>query len=550
MDALILIVQQEGREPREVRLAPGLTVGRSRQNGCVVEDSELGRHQFKVVGAGAALLLEELGSSNPTRVDGRLLRKGDICPLQPGSTLAAGRTTFHIVHADGEVSEIDDDDTTAIDVADVVAGDVADDVADDVVDNVADNGNTEEAPRPGARPSPASPARDAARPVGARHSVERPVPSPATASHSSGDDDGGTIADARPHAGATSAGKPPAVAASPGVPHDAALPSDEPAAVTDAENTVSAPRPARASTPSAEPPPPPAHGGTAGVVSEQTVEARRPGGGRVAEGAGAAAKAQPQQQEDQEQQQQQQPAPRRDGEPEAPRRLDAASDDDEGMDTVERSRDELKVISRMSPRRPLLIVKRGTLRRRFQVQDARAVIGRGEGCAIRLLEGSVSDQHAELSFDGSGFLLRDLDSANGTRLRERELQNVREDVRCHDLVGFGVVEGVFLTADGTAAAAARKLQKNAARRLVRDQRLSREEYREALRQVSEDGRRHLAEIVLLETAVEPAEWASSIAAARRARTRGRWLWALVLLLLVAAAAAAVAWRTGWLEWEW
>jgi hypothetical protein len=41
-------------------------------------------------------------------------------------------------------------------------------------------------------------------------------------------------------------------------------------------------------------------------------------------------------------------------------------------------------------------------------------IGRDRGCDIRLTDSEVSSQHAELSYDENGILLRDLDSSNGT----------------------------------------------------------------------------------------------------------------------------------------
>ncbi|RKN04101.1 DUF1707 and FHA domain-containing protein [Streptomyces radicis] len=65
-------------------------------------------------------------------------------------------------------------------------------------------------------------------------------------------------------------------------------------------------------------------------------------------------------------------------------------------------------------------------------------IGRAAGCGLRLSDGSVSRHHAELYGVGTGWLLRDLGSANGTWVNGRRVAD-RVPVAPGDLVGFGSV---------------------------------------------------------------------------------------------------------------
>ena len=51
-------------------------------------------------------------------------------------------------------------------------------------------------------------------------------------------------------------------------------------------------------------------------------------------------------------------------------------------------------------------------------------IGRGEGCAIRLLDGLVSKQHAELVFADGSWTVRDLGSMNGTVVNGQRIEAV------------------------------------------------------------------------------------------------------------------------------
>ena len=87
-------------------------------------------------------------------------------------------------------------------------------------------------------------------------------------------------------------------------------------------------------------------------------------------------------------------------------------------------------------RASLLVINgpnRGTRSEIASVQDV--VIGRSVGCNLRLDDSEVSRQHARISHNGADFVLKDLSSANGTRVNGHALT---ERVLCNgDNLQFG-----------------------------------------------------------------------------------------------------------------
>lgn len=71
-------------------------------------------------------------------------------------------------------------------------------------------------------------------------------------------------------------------------------------------------------------------------------------------------------------------------------------------------------------RATLLVISGANRGSRFEItSDEDVVIGRSVGCSVRLDDSEVSRQHARIVHDGRDFLLRDLNSANGTRVNGR-----------------------------------------------------------------------------------------------------------------------------------
>jgi len=55
--------------------------------------------------------------------------------------------------------------------------------------------------------------------------------------------------------------------------------------------------------------------------------------------------------------------------------------------------------------------------------DTALVIGRSKDCDVPLADGNVSRRHAEIGRSADGFMLRDLDSTNGTTVNGRRVKS-------------------------------------------------------------------------------------------------------------------------------
>ncbi|MCS7261450.1 MAG: FHA domain-containing protein, partial [Anaerolineae bacterium] len=69
-------------------------IGRAPDNDLVLDDIQVSRYHARLIRRGTALLIEDLGSTNGTLVSGRRITQPQV--LQPGDTIAIGRTLFSI----------------------------------------------------------------------------------------------------------------------------------------------------------------------------------------------------------------------------------------------------------------------------------------------------------------------------------------------------------------------------------------------------------------------------------------------------------------------
>lgn len=94
-------------------------------------------------------------------------------------------------------------------------------------------------------------------------------------------------------------------------------------------------------------------------------------------------------------------------------------------------------------RRPCLVMLRGERRgAAFWFEQDRVLIGRDEGCTVRIDEASVSRRHAELRRGSAAWLIADLGSKNGTRLNDRPL-HAETPMTDGDICALGAVQLQF-----------------------------------------------------------------------------------------------------------
>ncbi len=79
--------------------------------------------------------------------------------------------------------------------------------------------------------------------------------------------------------------------------------------------------------------------------------------------------------------------------------------------------------------------------RTFQLDSDMVTIGRSSECTIPIDNPTVSGRHCCVVRDGNHYLLRDLESTNGTRLNSKDVTEAR--LKPKDLVQAGSVEFLF-----------------------------------------------------------------------------------------------------------
>jgi hypothetical protein len=103
------------------------------------------------------------------------------------------------------------------------------------------------------------------------------------------------------------------------------------------------------------------------------------------------------------------------------------------------SREQLRGLTADLPAAPRTLIAR--LRARLappalpQLVGAHLLIGRSSACQIVLGDDTVSRRHAELRFEDGRWLLRDLDSSNGTYVNGRFVTEA--EVRAGDVIDLG-----------------------------------------------------------------------------------------------------------------
>lgn len=160
-----------------------------------------------------------------------------------------------------------------------------------------------------------------------------------------------------------------------------------------------------------------------------------------------------------------------------------------------------------------LFLKSDSIKRSIRLVAAVNGVGRVEGAEISIPNKAVSEQHAEIRFDGANWLLRDCGSTNGTTLDGAPVAREPKPLRNNSFVTFGVFRAVFLCKD--AEGKDRPLELRAVRWLTQQGRLSKQVAQELTHTCRNEPQLSVAEVLLRETQLDPSDWAAAMTAARK-----------------------------------
>jgi hypothetical protein len=170
-----------------------------------------------------------------------------------------------------------------------------------------------------------------------------------------------------------------------------------------------------------------------------------------------------------------------------------------------------QLTSQASKQFPRLFVRSRTLRRSLRIPSAQSRIGRHEQTELLLADESVSENHAELRFDGKGWRVFDSGSRNGTFVDGEPATADGKAIARNTVLHFGAVQALFLVDDPTRLATDLRHEARALRHLLRVGKLTKDEGKHVLDR-SRSEALCIAEIVLKDTATEVAAWIEALTA--------------------------------------
>jgi class 3 adenylate cyclase len=120
VEKTVIQITEPGRTPLQLRLHRPLEIGRD-CDGLLLTDAMLSRRHLRVSSTGGRVMLEDLGSTNGTFIDGVPVPRP--APLLPGQSATFGSCTIEVVPAVGGTPPGDDDvRRTSIDIVAAAAG--------------------------------------------------------------------------------------------------------------------------------------------------------------------------------------------------------------------------------------------------------------------------------------------------------------------------------------------------------------------------------------------------------------------------------------------
>lgn len=475
-----LFVQELGRDPRVQPLSQTMVVGRSRRADLTIEDEEVGREQFRIGIDAGKPFLEGLGTTNQTIVDGSPIPAGSRRTLAVGSVIRVGRTTITLRNPQS--------------TEDARPGGLMPDA-------------TMVAPRPPGQREGTQPPQER---TGGASSPMRTMP-PGGYRPGLGPEE--TAGGGQPRPGAAAASSTPPPGAEPEQtmqlrgggyrPGQASPPPPDQPEQTIQVRGGPAYRPGQGTPPPPPPktnPPPPANPDRTLAAPRSAPEAKAPPPAAPPPAAAPPAA----------------PPPERAPRPTtlAVKPIDIAAE----LKPLEPGAAQaVDVEARLHESLPRLFVKCDGLKRRIRLMKARNMLGRAESVDVLLPNESVSEQHAEITFDGKVWMLRDRGSTNGSFVDGAHLRGGSAELQRHSIIALGNVRAIFLCNDRRDPPGQRRLEERAVRLLAQAGRLPAEAGREALRVARADQSQSIAELLLMDTPITPAEWATAITTARGQR---------------------------------
>jgi pSer/pThr/pTyr-binding forkhead associated (FHA) protein len=485
-----LLVRELGKAPRTVALAQTLVVGRSRRADIVLEDEEVGREQFRIGPAGASVAVEGIGSTNKTIVDGSSLEPGQKVTIGSGATIKVGRSILQLLLADATESapaRPGNFDATLVAGRPAVGGPM----------ELPPEERTDNLQRPGPQKAPAAEDFGQTMNVPGAFRPGQPGPTKPPA----------------PAAGTAKGKEPP--------------PNDGNWGQT--INVSGGYRPGQGGTPPANVPPPAAPGAnkpaTAGGNGDgnwgQTIDVSK--GFRPGQGGAVPPPAAPST-----------PPPAAESAPPAPGSpLPAPPTPPPAAGTPERPKTVMldpnalaaapsnltpvvavDIESKLHQAMPRVFVKGENVKRKVRLMKQKSKLGRAETSDVLLPHESVSELHAEIEFNGATWSLRDCGSTNGTLVDGNVLRGQSRPIGRNSLLGFGSLRGLFVCVDSATNTDDRRQEERALQLLVKAGRLGKDVANQVLAMARADTTQTIGEVLLLDTPLEPADWANAITAVR------------------------------------
>lgn len=160
-----------------------------------------------------------------------------------------------------------------------------------------------------------------------------------------------------------------------------------------------------------------------------------------------------------------------------------------------------------------LFLKSDSIKRTIRLVAALNRVGRLEGAEVSIPNKAVSEQHAEIRFDGANWQLRDCGSTNGTTLDGAAVALDPKPLHNNSFVTFGIFRAVFLCHD--AEGKDRPSELRAVRWLAQQGKLPKQVAQELTTTCRNDPSLSVAEVLLRETPVDPSDWGAAMQAARK-----------------------------------